>query len=76
MGKTKNPETISATGSDYIDEALVVHSTLSVLDYKTFDFYLIVKNLLDTEYYHTSNREPDRYRQPQRTVMVAVEHKF
>jgi len=28
----------------------------------------VVRNLLDAEYYHTSNRPPDRYRQPQRTV--------
>ena len=53
LGKRKNVKTITSTGNDYIDAAFVVHSTLSVLDYKNFDFHLIAKNLLDNEYYHT-----------------------
>ena len=76
LGKRKNVKTIISTGNDYIDAAFVVHSTLSVLDYKNFDFHLIAKNLLDNEYYHTSNRPPDRYRQPQRSIMLRAEYKF
>jgi len=76
LGKRKNPKTITTTGSDYIDAAFVLHFTLSVMEFKNFDFQLIVKNLLDTEYYHTSNRPPDRYRQPQRSIMLKAVYKF
>lgn len=72
IGKRKNPKTIVSTQSDYIDPCLIFHSALSLLGYKGFTVQLIIKNLFDKEYYHTSNREPDRYRQPQRTVMVSV----
>lgn len=76
FGRKKNVKTITATGSDYIDPAFIIHSTLSILDYKHLNFYLIVKNLLNTEYYHTSNRPPDRYRQSQRSIMFKAEYKF
>ena len=77
LGKRKNPRTISATGSNYIDDALLFHTTLSLLDVHNFNFYLIVKNLFDTEYYHTSNFSTvDRYRQPQRTILLKTEYKF
>jgi outer membrane receptor for ferrienterochelin and colicin len=76
LGKRKNYKIIASTGSDYIDAAFVLHSTLSVLEFKNFDFHLIAKNLLDAEYYHTSNRPPDRYRQPQRTIMLKAVYKF
>jgi len=70
LGGRENPKIVSSTGSDEIDAAFVLHSTLSILDHRGFDFQLIVRNLLGAEYYHTSNRPPDRYRQPQRTVML------
>ncbi len=76
LGKRKNFKTITTTGSDYIDPAFVIHSTLSVLELKNFDFHLMVKNILNTEYYHTSNRPPDRYRQPQRTIMLKAGYNF
>ena len=82
LGKRLNPKTIPATGSDYVDDAFVLNSTLSFLDILSFiniknlDCYLIVKNLLDTEYYHTSHREPERYRQPQRTIMLKAAYSF
>ncbi len=76
LGKRKNVKTITSTGSDYIDAAFALHFTLSVMEFKNFDFHLIVKNLLDTEYYHSLNRPPDRYRQPQRTLMLKVLYKF
>ena len=76
LGKKKNVKTIASTGNDYINVAFVVHSTLSFFDYKNFDFHLIVKNLLDSKYYNTSNRPPDRYRQPQRTIMIKAEYKI
>lgn len=76
LGRRKNVKPVAATGSDYIGAAFVIHSTLSVLNVKKFDLFLVVKNLLDAEYYHTSNRAPDRYRQPQRTVMLKAVYKF
>lgn len=76
LGRRKNVKTITATGSDYVDEAFIINSTLSILNMGRFDLFLIAKNLLNTEYYHTSNRPPDRYRQPQRTVLLRAEVHF
>lgn len=76
IGKKKNLKIITSTGDDYINEAFIVHFNLSILDYNNFDFHLIVKNLFNKEYYHTSNRPPDRYRQPQRGIMLRTEYKF
>ena len=76
LGERKNVKTVTTTGSDYIDDAFVVYSTLSFLNLKGFDFQIICKNLLDTEYYHTSNNPPDRYRQPQRNIMIKAEYKI
>ncbi len=76
LGERKNVKTVTTTGSDYIDDAFVVYLTLSFLNLKDFDFQLICKNLLDTEYYHTSNNPPDRYRQPQRSIMIKAEYKI
>jgi len=72
IGKRKNLKTITQTGNNFIEPAIIFHSTLSVLKYKNADIQLIVKNLLDTEYYHTSNLAPERYRQPQRTIMLKL----
>lgn len=70
LGKRRNPKTISATGTDIIDPAFILHATISYLDFHRLDFQLILRNLLNTEYYHPSNRPPDRYRQPQRSIMI------
>ena len=70
LGARPNPAVVAATGSDEIDAALVLHGTLSVLDYRNLDIQLIARNLLDAAYYHPSNRPPERYRQPQRTIML------
>jgi len=76
LGRRKNVKTITATGSDYVDNAFVINSTLSLLNVKGFDFQLICKNLLDTEYYHPSNNPPERYRQPQRTFLIKAGYNF
>jgi len=76
LGRRKNVKTITATGSDYIDDTFIINSTLSILNLGRFDLFLIAKNLLNTEYYHTSNGPPDRYRQPQRTVLLRAEVHF
>jgi hypothetical protein len=46
------------------------------LDLRGFDFQLIARNLLDEVYYHPSNLEPDRYRQPQRTILAKAAYRF
>ncbi|MBN2425915.1 MAG: TonB-dependent receptor plug domain-containing protein [Calditrichaceae bacterium] len=82
LGKRKNYDQIyQATGIKYIDPAFLIHSTLSLFDYHHFDFQIIVKNLLDARYYHTSNRtDPSylvsRFRQPQRTVLLKTGYRF
>lgn len=81
LGKRKNPKTISVTGSEYIGEAFVFHSTLSLMNIHGFNFYLIAKNLFNTKYFHTSNRGTkewyiERYRQPQRTILIKTEIKL
>jgi len=72
IGERKNPKMIESTHSNYVDPCLIFYGTLSLLNYKGFTVQFIVKNILNKEYYHTSNKEPDRYRQPQRTIMVSV----
>ncbi len=72
IGGRENPKTIAATNSRYIEPCLILNGALSFLNYKGFNVQLLMKNMLNTKYYHTSNREPDRYRQPQRTVMLSI----
>ncbi|MFC1853144.1 TonB-dependent receptor plug domain-containing protein [candidate division CSSED10-310 bacterium] len=72
LGKRKNPQLIAATGDDEIDDAFVVNSTISLLKSDGFDFDLILKNLGDVTYHHSSNLVPERYRQPQRTIMFRI----
>ncbi|MFH1196870.1 MAG: TonB-dependent receptor [bacterium] len=72
IGKRDNPKLITTTGTKVIDPYLILNAALSLLDYNGFDIQLMVKNLFDTEYYHTSNRESDRYRQPQQTILLSV----
>ena len=60
LGERKNPVVISTTGDDKIEAYFVLHSTISFYEYNNFDAQLSVNNLLDTEYFHTSNRPPQR----------------
>ena len=72
LGTRKNANIISTTDGDIVDDALILNASVSLLAIQGFDFHLYLKNLLDTEYYHTSNRPPDRYRQPQRTLIFKI----
>lgn len=76
VGKRKNPTIITTTGTDVLDPFLIFHGTLSVINYNGFDVGLTVMNIFDKEYYHTSNRMPDRYRQSQRTVLLSFDYSF
>jgi outer membrane receptor for ferrienterochelin and colicins len=71
-GERQNPKIIGSTNSTHIDPYLIFHCTLSMVNYEGFNIQLSAKNLFDNEYYHTSNRPPDRYRQPQRTLILTI----
>jgi outer membrane cobalamin receptor len=72
IGERENPKLIVSTNSKEIKPCLIFHGALSLVNYKGFTVQLSAKNLLNQKYYHTSNREPDRYRQPQRTIMLSI----
>jgi iron complex outermembrane receptor protein len=76
LGKRKNPQTISATNSEYVDPVLIFHGTISLLDYHNADIQIITRNIFNSEYYHTSNTPIERYRQPQRTVLLKLTYNF
>jgi len=76
LGARRNPRLIAATGDDRIDDAFLTHATLSLRTFKDWEVQLIVKNLFDVRYYHPSNRPPDRYRQPQRTLLLRLVTRF
>ncbi len=75
LGRRKNTGIAATTGSDRLDDAFVVHTNLN-FHLRDWDVDLGVHNLLNTTYYHTSNRPPDRYRQPQRMVSLTVRYVF
>jgi len=77
LGERKSPHIIPNTGKDIVDPAFVVNSVLTYSHSHNMDIQLIVKNVLDEEYYHTSNRSDlsylvSRFRQPQRTVLLRL----
>lgn len=71
-GERENPKLITSTNSKTIHPNIVFHGAISLLNYNNFSVQFIVKNILNKEYYHTSNRDPERYRQPQRTIMFTI----
>ncbi|MBI9069210.1 MAG: TonB-dependent receptor [Salinivirgaceae bacterium] len=73
VGKRENPTEISATESKFIDQYLVINGTLSFMDYTNFRVQLIAKNILNAEYYHSSNvLSVERYRQSQRAILLSI----
>ena len=76
FGKRKNPVFINATNSNYINPALIVNGSFMLSSFKNVYIQLIVNNIFNTKYYHTSNRPPERYRQPQRNFMLKFSYKF
>ncbi len=73
-GERINPRLITATNDNIIEAALVTNLYCSVENIRGFNFRFFINNLADVEYYHTSNRPPDRYRQPQRFFMLKIEY--
>jgi len=76
LGKRLNVYKITATNSMYIDPYFVLNGSISMTDIMGFDFQLSAWNILDSEYYHSSNRDPERYRQPQRTLLLSIGYTF
>lgn len=76
LGGRQNPSIIATTGDDRIDSAFVFHATLDYDDFYDWDFQLIIRNLFDEEYYHSSNRPPERYRQAQRQWLLKLGYSF
>jgi vitamin B12 transporter len=76
LGERKNPKLISSTNSFFIEPAIIFHGALSLIEYYGITAQFIVKNIFDTEYYHTSNRPPDRYRQPERSFYFVLGYAF
>jgi outer membrane cobalamin receptor len=76
LGKRKNPQFITQTQSNYIKEALIFNSVISIPAFKNMNMSLVVKNLFNETYYHSSNRLPERYRQPQRTIYLKIGYTF
>ena len=71
-----NPKNIAATGNNIIDGAFILNGTLGWFNFHGMDLQLIANNILDAEYYHPSNRIPDRYRQPQRSFLLKATWNF
>lgn len=76
MGERTNTKLIATTNSNVVDPYLIFNGAVTWLPYEPLTVQLVAKNILDAEYYHTSNRAPDRYRQAQRTILVKVAYKF
>jgi outer membrane receptor for ferrienterochelin and colicins len=74
LGKRNNPKIIQTTGNNVVDDAFIVHSSVSYSGSDKFTLSLTVNNLFNEVYFHTSNRPPDRYRQPQRTILFKIEY--
>ncbi len=72
LGERKNPQVILSTGNDTIGSAYVVDLTVGYTFRERYDIQLLGHNIFDTEYYHSSNLTPSRFRQAQRNVMLRV----
>ena len=72
IGDRKNPKIIPITNTDQIDPALVFHFVASVIDYKNANIQLIINNLFNAQYYHTSNLAPARYKQSDTRFMIKL----
>jgi len=75
-GRRRNTRAIGATGSRYVGAALAVDASLAFLEARNFSASLIGKNIFNERYYHTSNRPPDRYRQPGRQLLLQAGFAF
>lgn len=71
-----------SAGITYLDKQSSGTTNYQSIDNKYFDkgtlwdIHFTVNNLLDTKYFHTSNRPPSRYRQPQRRILIRLNYSF
>lgn len=72
IGERDNPKIISTIGSNKIKEAVLFNSSLIYKGFQNLVLNFTIKNIFDTVYYHPSNRPPDRYRQPQRSILFQI----
>ena len=76
LGRRKNPQTITATNSDFVGGAVVTDATLSLAGTRGLELQFLAKNLFDEKYYHTSNLTVERYRQSRRQLLLRVGYAF
>ena len=76
IGNKRNPKIIPSTGNNLVGDAIVFNTSLSYLDFYDFDFHIDVKNLFDAKYYHTSNLDLARYRQPQQMILIGIAYNY
>ena len=76
LGKRKNTQPAAAANDPGVAGAFVLHGTLSLANYRGYDFQLAARNIFDKEYYHTSNTSVSMYRQPQSLVTLKVSRQF
>ena len=72
LSRRKNPVFISTTKSHYVDPYFVLNSVINYNPIPNLKLQIAVNNLLNARYYHTSNRPPERYRQPQRVFLFKL----
>lgn len=76
LGERKNPQFISSTNNFTINEAFIWNANFRYQSEKGYGFSVKIDNLTDVEYYHPSNRPPDRYRQPQRSLLICLFYNY
>ena len=55
-----------------IDDALICNTKISFNSQQNIQWFVDVRNIFNTEYYHSSNRNVTAYRQPQRTILLGL----
>jgi len=76
LGARRNPVYITASHSFNVDAYFILNGTINYHPLTSLDMQLCVNNILNAVYYHTSNRPPERYRQPQRSVLVSLSYQL
>lgn len=76
VGARANNRLIAATQSDILEPFVLVNSAVTWRPYQAMSVQIIGRNLLNAVYYHPSNVTPDRYRQPQRTLLLMIAYEF
>ncbi|MBN2805535.1 MAG: TonB-dependent receptor [Prolixibacteraceae bacterium] len=76
VGERENNRVIASTQTSTIDPFCLLNSALTWKPFQAMTIQLIGRNLLNVEYYHPSNGTPDRYRQPQRMLLLMIAYEF